>query len=159
MFFSDPAGAFANLLRWLAPGGRFAFAVWGRPAENPWFMTVRETVAETIEMPPLDLDAAGAFRYSETGKLVNLLDQAGFSDLHVNDWCGMLAIGGGLPPLEAANFALGAFSTFADLLAKAGDTAINDARQSLTMRFSQHRRNNVVAMDASAHIVTGTRVV
>ena len=28
MFFDDPPAAFANLVRWLAPGGRFAFAVW-----------------------------------------------------------------------------------------------------------------------------------
>jgi len=29
MFFNDPSAAFANLRRWLVPGGRFAFAVWG----------------------------------------------------------------------------------------------------------------------------------
>jgi SAM-dependent methyltransferase len=40
MFFDDPLAAFANLVRWLASGGRFAFAVWGPPAENPW-MTER----------------------------------------------------------------------------------------------------------------------
>src|SRR4051794_20510432 len=32
MFFEDPPSALANLGRWLAPGGRFAFAVWGPPA-------------------------------------------------------------------------------------------------------------------------------
>jgi ubiquinone/menaquinone biosynthesis C-methylase UbiE len=29
MFFDDPLGAFANLVRWIAPGGRFAFAALG----------------------------------------------------------------------------------------------------------------------------------
>ena len=48
MFFEDPPAAFANLARWLAPGERFAFAVWGRPAENPWMTTVPEVVAEII---------------------------------------------------------------------------------------------------------------
>jgi SAM-dependent methyltransferase len=36
MFFDDPRAAFANLVRWLAPGGKFAFAAWGPLAENPW---------------------------------------------------------------------------------------------------------------------------
>jgi len=35
MFFEDPPAAFANLRRWLAPGGRLALAVWGPPALNP----------------------------------------------------------------------------------------------------------------------------
>src|SRR5262249_13722938 len=34
MFFPDAPAAFANLARWLVPGGRFAFAVWGPLSEN-----------------------------------------------------------------------------------------------------------------------------
>ncbi len=54
MFFDDPHGAFANLVRWLAPGGRFAFAAWGSPAENPWMTSVRQVVVEIIDLPPPD---------------------------------------------------------------------------------------------------------
>ena len=37
MFFDDPPAAFANLVRWLVPGGRFAFAVWGvQPTIRGW---------------------------------------------------------------------------------------------------------------------------
>jgi SAM-dependent methyltransferase len=157
MFFSDPPAAFAKLLRWLAPGGRFAFAVWGRPSENPWIARAREVVAEVTDMPPPDPDGPGAFRYGEADKLLMLLDRAGFRDLEVCDWRGRLAIGGGLPAGEAADFALASFSSFADVLAKAGHKALNDARQSLTELFSQHQQNDVVSMDACAHIVTGTR--
>ena len=35
MFFDEPQAAFANLVRWLEPGGRFAFAVWGRCGRQP----------------------------------------------------------------------------------------------------------------------------
>jgi trans-aconitate methyltransferase len=35
MFFDDPTAAFGNLVRWLAPVGRFAFAAWGPLAANP----------------------------------------------------------------------------------------------------------------------------
>ena len=45
MFFEDPPAAFANLRRWLEPGGRFAFAVWGPLADNPWMTTIRDVVS------------------------------------------------------------------------------------------------------------------
>lgn len=68
MFFDDPPAAFANLARWLAPGGRFAFAVWGSPAGNPWMTTVRQAVAEVIDLPAADPEAQGC---SDTLMLTN----------------------------------------------------------------------------------------
>jgi SAM-dependent methyltransferase len=158
MFFDDPPADFANLVRWLAPGGRFAFAVWGRLAENPWMTTVREVAAEIIDMPPPEPEAPGPFRYAEADKLLALLKRAGFGELEVGDWRRALPIGGGLLAAEAANFALASFSSFGELLAEAGDEALKDARQSLTERFSRHQREGIVRMDACVHIFTGTRL-
>jgi len=120
MFFDNPLSAFANLLRWLAPGGRFAFAAWGRQVDNPWMTSVRQAVAEIIDLPSPDPEAPGPFRYAEANKLLALLDQAGYGELEVHDWRGVLPIGGGLLAAEAANFALASFSSFAELLAEAG---------------------------------------
>ncbi len=161
MFFDDPQAAFANLMRWLAPGGRFAFAVWGRPSDNPWMTSVHEVVARVIEMPQTDPDAPGPFRYADPDKLLALLDRAAFKKLHVRDWRGPLAIGGGLPPGEAANFALSSFSSFGELLARAGDDALEQARRSLTTCFSysQRKTDDVVRMDACVRIVTGVRAL
>jgi SAM-dependent methyltransferase len=158
MFFDDPPAAFASLVRWLAPGGRFAFAVWGPQVENPWTTSVREVVAEIIDVPPPDPEAPGPFRYAEADKLLTLLDRAGFGELDVSDWRGALQIGGGLPAAEAANFALVSFSSFAELLAEAGDEALNEARRSLTMRFSRHQLEGSVRMNACVHIFTGVRL-
>jgi SAM-dependent methyltransferase len=157
MFFDDPLAAFANLLRWLAPGGRFAFAAWGRPADNPWMAVVRQVVAERITLPPSDLEAPGPFRYSAAEKLVALLEQAGFGEIEVCDWRGALPIGGGLPAAEAATFALAAFSSFGEMLAEAGDEVFDDARQALTARLSQYEQDGIVRMDACVHIFTGAR--
>ncbi len=52
MFFGDQSAAFANLRRWLAPGGRFAFAVWGPVGENPWMTSAAEAVSTVIDLPP-----------------------------------------------------------------------------------------------------------
>ena len=120
---------------WLAPGGRFAFAVWARPAENPWMASVREVAAEIIDLPPPDPEAPGPFRYADADKLFALLTRAGFGELDVADWRGAIPIGGGLPAAEAASFAIEAFSSFGELLAEAGAQALNDARQSLPPRF------------------------
>ena len=157
MFFDDPQAAFANLGRWLAPGGLFAFAVWGRASDNPWMTSVREAVARVIEMPPTDPEAPGPFRYANADNLLALLDRAGFTRLDVHDWRGSLPIGGGLPPAEAAHFALSSFSSFGELLAKAGEHALNEAHRSLTTCFSQHQQDGAVRLDACVRIVTGAR--
>ena len=152
-----PAAAFANLAGWLRPGGRFAFGVWGPVAENPWMATIRQSVAEAVELPPPDHEAPGPFRYADAGRLLGLLGQAGYERLEVRDWYGMLPFGGGLPAAEAASFALASFSSFCELLTGAGEQALRDARASLTARLSRHERDGAVGMEACVHIFTGVR--
>jgi len=159
MFFDDPPAAFANLARWLAPGGRFAFAVWGRLAENPWMTTVRDSVAEIVDLPSPEPGAPGPFRYAEADTFLTLLDRAGFGELAVTDWHGALSIGGGLQAAEAAHFAIASFSSFSELLAEAGDEALHAARQTLTSRFSRHQPEGAVRLAASVHIFTGTHTL
>jgi SAM-dependent methyltransferase len=155
MFFDDAPAAFANLARWLVPGGRFAFAAWGATSDNPWMTSVRDAAAEVVDIPTPDPEAPGAFRYAEADQLLARLDRAGFGELGVRDWRGMLPIGGGRSPAEAANFALGSFASFGELLAKAGDEAFTHARQALTARFAGHQQDGAVRMDACVHIFTG----
>jgi SAM-dependent methyltransferase len=157
MFFDDPPAAFANLARWLTPGGRFAFAAWGRPADNPWITIARDAVAEVIEVPTPDPEAPGPFRYGDAQKLVTLLEGVGFAELDVHDWRGALPVGGGLSASSAASFALEAFSAFAELLSKAGEHARDTARRSLAARLSPHEHHGVVRIGACVHIVTGAR--
>lgn len=157
MFFGDPRAAFSNLHRWLAPGGRFAFAVWGRPAENPWMAIVRDVVAEVVDLPPSDPGAPGPFRYAEADQLVRLLEGAGFAELDVGRWRGALPLGGRLPPAEAARFALASFSSFAEQLATAGGDALGEAHRSLTARLRGYHHDGAVWLGASVHIVGGTR--
>jgi SAM-dependent methyltransferase len=159
MFFDDPPAAFANLVRWLAPGGRFAFAVWGRAADNPWMASAREATAEVVGVPSPDPEAPQAFRYAEADMLLTLLDRAGFDEIDAREWRGVLPIGGGLPAAEAANFALASFSSFGELLAEAGDEALHRARQSLTARYSRHQKDGAVRMDACVHIFAGARSI
>jgi SAM-dependent methyltransferase len=157
MFFRDPLVAFTNLNQWLAPGGRFAFAVWGPQPENPWELTAREVVAEIVDVPNPGIDEPGPYRYADADSFLSLLRRAGFEELGVSVWRGKLSIGGGLSPHEAADFALAAFSSFSELIAQAGAGAHDRARRMLTERFSSAVADGIVQLDARVHIVTGTR--
>lgn len=157
MFFDQPSAAFANLVRWLVPGGHFAFATWGPQSENEWLSSVREIVSRIVEIPVADPEAPGPFRYARADKLLALLNGAGFRDVESHDWTGALPIGDGLTPAEAAHFALRAFSSLGELLAKAGDEAFAEAHQSVTDLFARHRVDGVVRMAACVHVFSGAR--
>jgi len=155
MFFNDPAAAFTNLRRWLVPGGRFAFAVWGPLADNIWMTATREAVAEAIDLAPIDGSSAGPFRYADVRPLLFLLARAGFVDVAVTDWRRALPIGDRLPAPEAAQFALASFSSFEELLSRAGGKAPTTASLALAARFAPYEQGGVVLMPARVHIVTG----
>jgi SAM-dependent methyltransferase len=157
MFFEEPEGAFANLREWLEPGGWFAFAVWGSLADNPWMTAVCDVVGEAIDLPPPSAETPGPFRYGDAAPLLAQLEGVGFSQVESTDWRGSLAIGGGLPPAEAAEFALSAFSSFREKLAESGEEALEQTRRSLTQRFSHGVKDGVVRLGACVHLVTGTR--
>lgn len=81
MFFDDPGAAFANMRRWLKPGGRIAFCCWRSPSENPWgvipAMAAREALK--LEAPPMDPTAPGPFAFADITRLENLMRGAGFT--------------------------------------------------------------------------------
>ncbi len=155
MFFAEPPTAFGRLRQWLAPGGRFGFAVWGPPVDNPWVAVVREVVGEFVELPPPEPDAPGPFRYADPDRFRTLLEQAGFSNVELKVWRGELPVGSGLQVDEAARFALASFSSFSEALARAGDTAFEEARRSLAQRLAPHWREGTVWMNARVHLFTG----
>jgi SAM-dependent methyltransferase len=157
MFFDDPQAAFTNLACWLAPRGWSAFAVWGPPADNPWFWSVREVVAGILALPPSPPDSPGPFRYAQAERMLAALERAGFAELAVQEWRGTIAIGGGLPAEPAARFALSAFSNFEELLAQSGAGAIDQARRTLAERFAREQRDGVVSFGARVHLIVGSR--
>lgn len=163
MFFDDPPAAFANLVRWLVPGGRVALAVWATPAmwaaatSAPLIDRIREVVAEVVELPPPAPDAPNPLRYAEVEPLLAALAQAGLGELRSHIWRGTLALGGGLPPEDAAAFALAALGSFDELLARAGAEASARAHRSLAALFSRYHRGGAVQVDVDVHIVTGVR--
>ncbi|MEM9838376.1 MAG: class I SAM-dependent methyltransferase [Pseudomonadota bacterium] len=156
MFFEDPPSAFANLLTWLKPGSRFAFAVWAAPKDNPWMMAVKNAVSSVAEWPQPDPDGPGPFRYADGEAFSALLTDAGFADVAIKDWRGELPVGGGLPPKDAATFALTAFSV-GEVLDEVDEASREAAFHHLQNAYARWASEGVVRAPARVHIVTGHR--
>ena len=157
MFFDEPEAAFANLAGWLSPGGRAVFAVWASPDENPGISVAREVVASVVPPPRVDGDAPGPYRYADASRLVALLEGAGLTHVEVHTWRGTLPVGGGVGPVEAARFALGALSNFGEQLAAAGPEAAATALRRLIPRYAAALDDGQVRLGAAVHVVTGTK--
>lgn len=158
MFFQEPHEAFANLHRWLVPGGRFAFAVWGPVDDNTWFTLVRDVVARTITLKTPDPEGPGPFRYASVEPLVALLLKAGCVDIAVEEWRGLLPMGDRPRAADAAAFALGAFSSFEEQLGSAGGDAMTRAHHELTRHYADLETTGPISLPARVHIVTGRTV-
>lgn len=80
MFFDDPRSAFANLAGATRAGGRLVFACWRAPAENPWMILPLQACVGLVEPPaPLPPDAPGPFAFADSGRLLRILADAGWT--------------------------------------------------------------------------------
>ncbi len=77
MFFRSPMDGLREMLRVLKPGGKLAVAVWHFADRNPFHYVFSRVVDRYVESPPPEPNALDAFRFAETGKLRNILDEAG----------------------------------------------------------------------------------
>lgn len=109
MFFDDPASAFANLRRALAPGGRAAFACWQGLEANEWVMVVGRAVAQHVALPDLGGTAGGPgmFSLKDPDETAALLGAAGFTQVEVEPILPSILLGGGGTLDESIDFLLG----------------------------------------------------
>lgn len=77
MFFPDVHAAMREMLRVTKPNGNLAFAVWHKSELNPFCYLITNVIDQHIEPTTSDPDGPSAFRFAETGKLANIMTEAG----------------------------------------------------------------------------------
>lgn len=77
MFFPDPVAALREMLRVTKKEGALSFAVWDKSELNPFAYVVTNVMSRYVDMPPVDPEAPGAFRFAQPGKLARILSEAG----------------------------------------------------------------------------------
>lgn len=81
-FFPDKAAALREMKRVLAPEGRLALSVWGRPEKSPHVLVIFDVFSEFFGE-----DSTTVFKVacslSNHQVLQNLVQDAGFSDIHI----------------------------------------------------------------------------
>jgi len=82
MFFADPVAGFAHMAKQLTPGARLSFAAWGQIPDNPFFTLPARAARETLgAMPKSDPDAPGPFAFRDPERVLNILQNAGWTEV------------------------------------------------------------------------------
>jgi len=77
MFFSSPVDAVREMLRVLKPGRKLALAVWHFSERNPFLYTLQRIIDRYVDSPPPPPDTPDTFRFASSGKLRDVLVEAG----------------------------------------------------------------------------------
>ncbi|OBK74148.1 class I SAM-dependent methyltransferase [Mycobacterium sp. 1274761.0] len=85
MLVGDPVGAAREAIRVLRPGGRAVFAVWSKPAANPWLSALLDAVSTQLGAPVPPPGVPGPFSLCEEGALAGILSTAGFADVAIDE--------------------------------------------------------------------------
>jgi ubiquinone/menaquinone biosynthesis C-methylase UbiE len=85
MYMHAPARALANVRRVLRPGAPFVAAFWAEPERVPWAMLARSVLARYRDVPAINPEAPGAFRYADLSRIERDLTDARFTLEHVEE--------------------------------------------------------------------------
>jgi SAM-dependent methyltransferase len=111
MFFDDPPAAFANLRSALKPGGRLGFVCWRTPPENPWASAPLAAAKPFLpEQPPPDPLAPGPFAFADPERVKDILAKAGFKDVSLRKYDGVMAMGRDMAVVAAQTLRIGPLS-------------------------------------------------
>jgi SAM-dependent methyltransferase len=85
MFMQTPVAALASARRVLKPGGALVAAFWAEPDRVPWSTLPRRVLARYRDVPAIDPDAPGVFRYADPSRIARDFEEAGFAIEHTEE--------------------------------------------------------------------------
>ncbi len=157
MFFGDPAAAFANIRRALAPGGRLRFACWRPIQENPWLQVPLHAVYEHVpRLPKPEPEEPGPFAFADTERVQRILTAAGFRGVSLTplDVPMDVAAGGNL---DDAVFQSAAMGPTKRALADQPDAIRAAALESIRRALSPYASTSGVTLPGAVWLVAAER--
>ena len=85
MLMPNPAAALSETQRVLRERGRLVFSVWSSGDRNPWISAAGRILVARGLMPPPEAGDPGMFTLSDKGELRQLVEEAGFADVRIED--------------------------------------------------------------------------
>jgi ubiquinone/menaquinone biosynthesis C-methylase UbiE len=85
MYMSAPAKALANVRRVLQPGAPFVAEFWAEPERVPWAALARGVLARYRDVPSINPEAPGPFRYADLSHIERDLNHARLTLEHVEE--------------------------------------------------------------------------
>jgi SAM-dependent methyltransferase len=156
MFFADPAAAFRNLARALAPGGRLAFVCWRDAEANPWFLAPVAVAEENgIAVERSGPDEPGPFSFAESARIEQVLAQAGFLEIACQELDLPFVLMPGADLDRVVGFVLE--MQLAGALEDAGAEARERLAPALRAALAPHYGSAGLQMQAASWIVTARR--
>lgn len=154
MFFVDIDRALGEVRRVLKPGGRITFLVWGAPSPGTYFGAAAVPYMRRLPVRP-DPDAPAPMRFAEPGKLLALVQKAGFTD--TEETVHMLPAPFIGPPEELLSQMFEIAAPFRNAAANLSDddreAAEAEALENLRALFD----GNAIQLSAPVLVVTGTK--
>ncbi|GAB2506762.1 methyltransferase domain-containing protein [Nocardiopsis aegyptia] len=154
MFFADPAAAFGNIARAVAPRGRLAFLCWQRPQEIEWTVTLRSALAPFVDLPEPDLHGPGPYSLSDPQRSRDLLAASGFDDVGVESVREPVSLGGDMAEAMAFVEHMGPVRS---LLFTTDPATRARALDALREALSAHLTGDGVRVGSAAWLVTARR--
>lgn len=158
MFFEDAVAAFRHLRKALRPTGRMAFTCWRTAEENDWVRVPMGAIRDLIPpAPPPSPDAPGPFSLGDKAKLMHILHEAGFADIHFQPFDHDIIFGRGENSDAAIDDALHMAFELGPLsraLADTDDDIRQRAAQAVRAAFAKKATDNHVIINGAAWIVT-----
>jgi SAM-dependent methyltransferase len=156
MFFADPVVAFANLAGAVVAGGRLAFACWQHPSRNPWIAVIASAAAAAVpDVPPAPpLDSPGAFAFSSTDRVRDVLGSSGWTDVTIDGFDGSQRLGASV---DEAIEHIGHLGALRRVLAAAGEAQVPAVYAAVREALDPYAGADGVVLDASTWIVSAAR--
>jgi len=156
MFFDDPVAAFVNIRSATTPGGRLSFVCWQPMLENEWAIVAAGAVVPHLGMPELPgPDAPGPFAFGDRDRVAQILGDAGWTSVTIDDFRVPITVGGARTVEEAITY----FRE--DLIGKAMFRDADDERaavatDALREALEPHVTPEGVRLGSATWIVTAT---